>query len=199
MATELLLFDLGGVLVDFSGPRDLAAFMNTPAPAGELLHRWASCPHTTAHEAGRLSSEQWAERFIRDWEVSLGPAEFLNEFTMWCRGFFPGAVELLAELRGRYRLGALSNSNVLHWKRNEEIGILREFDFAVGSHEVGVCKPEPAIFHAVLERAQLSPDAVVFFDDLEANVAGARACGIRAFRVEAIDGLRNRLLAEGLL
>jgi glucose-1-phosphatase len=173
--------------------------MKTPASSAELLKRWALCPHTTAYEAGSISAEQWAERFIRDWEVSLAPAEFLTEFTMWCRGFFPGAVELLEELRGRYRLGALSNSNALHWKRNEDIGILREFDLAVASHEVGVCKPEPAIFHALLERARVSPDAVVFFDDLEANVAGARACGIRAFRVEAIDGVRNRLLAERLL
>jgi len=199
MKPELLLFDLGGVLVDFSGPRDLAQFMRTPASPADLLERWAACPHTTAYEGGRISADEWAERFVRDWELTLTPSGFLAEFTTWSRGFFPGAVELLAALRPRYRLGALSNSNPLHWNRNREVGILQNFDIAIGSHEVGCCKPAPAIFQVVLERGGVNPEAVVFFDDLPANVAGAAASGIRAFCVDGLDALRERLVSERLL
>jgi HAD superfamily hydrolase (TIGR01509 family) len=173
--------------------------MRTPVAPADILKKWAACPHTTAYEGGHLSAPQWAERFVRDWDLDLPPDKFLTEFCSWSRGFFPGARELLAELRPRYRLAALSNSNALHWKRNEELGIADEFEFAIASHEVGSCKPEAAIFKAVLDRARLSPERVVFFDDLPANVAGAAACGIRAFQVEGVDGLRRCLIAQGLL
>jgi glucose-1-phosphatase len=195
---ELLLFDLGGVLVDFSGPRDLPAFMRTPAPPAHILKRWAGCPHTTAYEGGKISAQEWAERFVHDWDLDLTPDKFLAEFCSWSKGFFPGARELLTELRLRYRLAALSNSNALHWKRNEELGISQEFEFAVGSHEVGLCKPDPALFQAVLERAGVPAAAVVFFDDLPSNVAGAASCGIRAFRVEGVAGVKECLAREGL-
>ncbi len=196
---ELLLFDLGGVLVDFSGPRDLAAFMRTPAAPSDILKKWAACPHTIAYEGGQLSAHQWAERFVRDWDLDLTPDTFLTEFCSWSRGFFPGVRELLAELRPRYRLAALSNSNALHWKRNDELRIPQEFEFAIASHEVGSCKPDAAIFLAVLDRARLSPDRVMFFDDLPENVAGAAACGMRAFQVEGVGGVRRCLIAQGLL
>lgn len=196
---ELLLFDLGGVLVEFSGTRDLARFMRTPQAPGQILKRWIECPHTTAYEAGGIPAALWAERFVRDWDLTVAPDEFLAAFAAWSRGFFPGAAELLAELRPRYRLAALSNSNELHWKRNQELGILQEFEFTMASHEIGCCKPDPAIFRSALERARLSPDAVIFFDDQPANVAGAASCGIRAYQVDGVAGVRECLSNEGLI
>jgi putative hydrolase of the HAD superfamily len=196
---ELLLFDLGGVLVDFSGPRDIAAFMRAPATPADILSRWATCPHTKEYQVGKISAEVWADRFVRDWDLDLAPDKFLAEFCSWSKGFFPGAKELLSTLRRRYRLAVLSNSNALHWKRNEELGIFQEFEFAVGSHEIGLCKPDPAAFQAVLEKAKVPPAAVVFFDDLPANVAGAKTCGIRARRVEGVGAVRECLIQLGLL
>jgi len=196
---ELLLFDLGGVLVDFSGTRDLARFMRVPAGPADILKRWIECPHTTAYEAGDIRAALWAERFVQDWDLTISPDEFLAAFAAWSRGFFPGAVELLAELRPRYRLAALSNSNDLHWKRNQELGVLQEFEFTMASHEIGCCKPQPAIFRSALEKARLSADAVIFFDDQPANVAGAASCGIRAFRVDGVAGVRECLSNEGLI
>jgi glucose-1-phosphatase len=196
---DLLLFDLGGVLVDFSGTRDLAQFMRVPAGPVDILKRWIECPHTTAYEAGRIPAALWAERFVADWDLTVTPDEFLAAFTAWSRGFYPGARELLAEVRPRYRLAALSNSNEFHWKQNQELGILEEFEFAMASHQIGCCKPDPAVFHAALKKARLAPDAVVFFDDQPANVAGAGSCGIRAFRAEGVGALRECLIQLGLL
>jgi FMN phosphatase YigB (HAD superfamily) len=112
---------------------------------------------------------------------------------------FPALPNCSPELRPRYRLAALSNSNELHWKRNQELGLLQEFEFTMASHEIGCCKPDPAIFRSALEKARLSPDAVMFFDDQPANVAGAMSCGIRAFRVDGVAGVRECLSNEGLI
>jgi putative hydrolase of the HAD superfamily len=199
LTPELLLFDLGGVLVEFSGARDLPRLMRVPEPPADIMRRWISCPHTTAFESGRLSGSIWAERFVRDWDLTITPEEFVATFATWSSAFLPGAVELLARLRTRYRLAALSNSNEMHWNRNRENGILKEFEFALASHELGCCKPDPGIFSIALERAGVaSPEAIVFFDDLASNVEGAKSVGLRAYQVQGIGEVRARLRDEGL-
>ena len=197
---ELLLFDLGGVLVEFAGPKELGQHLRWASTPEVILQRWVQCPHTEEFERGQLSPAQWAERFIKDWDVDLAPDDFLAKFTTWSRRVLPGAKELLEELRGRYRLAALSNSNELHWERNtNELRIIELFEFAISSHEVGLCKPDPRIYKTALERANVSsPDAIVFFDDLAANVEAAKSVGLRAYQVRGVDELRARLVSEGL-
>ena len=138
---------------------------------------------------------------MREWEVNLTPEQFLARFTTWARRVLPGAKELLTELRGRYRLAALSNSNELHWERNtHELRIIELFEFAMSSHEVGLCKPHPDIYKAAIDRANVSsPDAIVFFDDVAANVEAARSAGMRAHQVRGVDELRACVIREQLL
>jgi len=198
--TEVLLFDLGGVLVEFSGVRDVAPLMRSAATASEILDRWSACPHTKAFGVGLLSREEFAERFVRDWGLDLPPERFLQEFRSWSTGLLPGAAELLALLRPRFRLAALSNSNELHWDRNtNDLGINDLFDVAISSHQVGFCKPDPRIYQIALDRLGVSPDAVMFFDDAPANVAAASRLGMSAFQVNGVEGVRERLVAERLL
>ena len=52
---------------------------------------------------------------------------------------------------------------------------------------------------AALDRAAARPDEVMFFDDSAVNVAGAAAVGIRAFHVQGVEGVRERLSLQGLL
>jgi glucose-1-phosphatase len=198
---ELLLFDLGGVLVEFAGPKELGQHLRWPSTPETILTRWTECPHTDAFERGTLTPDEWAERFIHDWDVDLTPGAFLARFTTWSRRVLPGARELLEELRKRYRLGALSNSNELHWARNtNELKIIELFEFAISSHQVGLCKPHPDIYKVAIDRARVSsPEAIVFFDDLAANVEAAKSAGMRAHQVRGVDELRARLMAEALL
>jgi putative hydrolase of the HAD superfamily len=197
---KLLLFDLGGVLIDWAGPRELGQYLRTPSTQSEILQRWVECPHTDQFERGVLSPAEWAERFVDDWGVTLEPAEFLTVFRTWSRCVLPGARELLDSLRPRFRLAALSNSNTLHWDRNRnDLKVLELFEFAISSHEVGACKPDPAIFTVALERAVLPAEDVMFFDDLAANVEAACSLGIRGRQAKGVDGVRRCLEREGLL
>ena len=197
---KLMLFDLGGVLVDFSGPRELGQFLRAPSTPAEILKRWVTCPHTDEFERGLLTPREWAERFVRDWDSTLEPEEFLKAFRAMSRCVLPGVRELLDELRPRFRLAVLSNSNELHWDRNaNELKILDPFEFAISSHQVGLCKPDPAIFRIALERARLEAENVMFFDDLAANVEAAKSLGIHARQVRGVDGIRDALVKEKIL
>ncbi len=187
--------------MEFAGPSELGQHLRWPSTPAEILSRWTSCEHTEAFERGLLTPEAWAERFIEAWQVDLTRDEFLKKFTTWTRRVLPGAKDLLAELRPHYRLAALSNSNELHWERNiHELRIVELFEFAISSRQVGLFKPQPEIYRVALDRAKVSsPEAVMFFDDLEANVEAARSVGLQARRVRGVEELRRQLKADGLL
>jgi putative hydrolase of the HAD superfamily len=81
----------------------------------------------------------------------------------------------LARLRGRVRLFALSNGNA----DLVAIGLGSLFDGALAAREAGVLKPDPRIFHQLLQRAGLAPGEVAHVgDDPEADVLGARGAGL---------------------
>ena len=187
----MLLFDLGGVLVDFTGVRDIAALLSKPASRADIVERWSHCPVSYAFGVGEIGPAEFAQRFVRDWGITLEPEQFLREFRSWSRGFLSGARELLDTLRPRFRLGAVSNSNEVHWARNAELGVTQQFEFAVSSHQVGACKPDAAIFEAALRRAGIAAEAVAYFDDLQENVDAATELGMRAFRTEGVEAVRN--------
>jgi putative hydrolase of the HAD superfamily len=200
VSPDVLLFDLGGVLVEYTGVRDIAPLLPAPASESEILARWSRCPHSRAYGLGDLDRQTFVERFMRDWGLTITPEQFVAEFRVWSRRMLPGAEELLASLRPRYRLAALSNANELHWERNvQDLGIERLFEVAISSHQVGLLKPDPAIYHAALDRLGVNAGAVVFFDDAPANVAAAAEVGMRAFQVDGVAGVRERLVREGLL
>ncbi len=197
---DVLLFDLGGVLVEFSGVRDLAVLLQGRLSESEILEQMSHYLPAEQFGLGKLSREDFADRFVKDWNLELPPEEFQREYQSWSKRLYPGAAELLTLLRPRFRLAALSNSNELHWERNtNDLGVTSLFEVAISSHQVGLYKPDPKMYLTALDRLGASPDRVMFFDDVPANVKAASALGIRAFQVEGVEGVRSRLLQEHLL
>jgi putative hydrolase of the HAD superfamily len=89
----------------------------------------------------------------------------------------PAMYETIRVLRGAgYRTALLSNSWGCHeYPRADFPGL---FDVVVISGEVGMRKPEEAIFRHAARALGLEPRECVFIDDVEANVAAAAACGM---------------------
>jgi len=197
---DVLLFDLGGVLVEFSGIEGLTVLLRTPADEEAIRTRLVACPLVQQFEVGALGPSAFAEQFVAQWDLVVPPATFLAEFRSWSRSLLPGARELLESLRARYRLAALSNSNVVHWERNtEELGVTGLFDVAYSSHQLGLRKPDRAIYREARTRLGVPAERVVFFDDYEANVEGALAEGITAFHVRGIEELSDCLRRRDFL
>ncbi|MCC6164431.1 MAG: HAD family phosphatase [Acidobacteria bacterium] len=196
---SVLLFDLGGVLVDFSGLDDIQPLLPARMAPDALARKWGTCPHSLAYGAGAITTDQFIERFTRDWGITLAPEAFLDAWQDWVRGWLPSARELLDDLRPRYRLAALSNSNAAHWARLDALGVLDAFDMALGSQDAGRRKPDPAIFDDMVARLGVEPASVLFFDDSAANVAAARTRGLHATLVDGPDAVRTDLVDRGLL
>ena len=69
----------------------------------------------------------------------------------------------------------------------------------VVSGEEKLLKPDPAIYWLALDRFGLKPSEAIFVDDRKINVDGAEAIGLRSHLFTDAEGLRARLVAEGLL
>jgi putative hydrolase of the HAD superfamily len=95
----------------------------------------------------------------------------------------PETREMLVALRGRYRLGLLSNFT--HAPAAVEVvhrhGLTPYFDAVVISGEAGYRKPHPLVFQMLVDRLGVAKEAIAFVgDDAEADVSGAQGAGLRA-------------------
>jgi len=189
----VLLFDLGGVLVDNVTFDELPRLLPSPISDGELRRRWLFSPSVQAFERGSMTTEAFADAFVAEWGLNVTPAQFLEAFAGWPRGPYPGALVLLDRLRGDYRLALLSNCNPVHWARLTAFRY--RVDDAFSSHLLGLVKPELAIFHRVVDALAVSPEAIWFFDDSPANVEAAREAGMVACLTRGVGDVERALQA----
>jgi HAD superfamily hydrolase (TIGR01509 family) len=198
-AIDLVLFDLGGVLIDFGGVgamRELAGIDSDD----EVWRRWLTCPWVRSFERGHCSTEDFARGVIRDWGLSLEPEMFLDAFRSWPGDALPGAEALLRNVQRRVPAGCLSNTNMLHWQDHfARWPFVDAFDFCFLSFEIGHVKPDQELFDHVAGVLSLPPDRVLFLDDNAVNVEGAAAAGFDARQVRGVDEARRALVATGVL
>jgi glucose-1-phosphatase len=193
---EVLLFDLGGVLVETS-LFPLLRRLRPEAQEADLYDRWLDSGAVAAFERGEIGEQAFAERFVEEWRVDIAPADFLAAFAAVIRGPFPGALALLERLRARYTLACLSNCNATHWPLAEPIAA--RFDQAFVSHLCGMVKPDPAVFRHVLAVLGQPAGAVHFFDDSLKNVRAAQAAGMNAHHTVGFEALERTITDLGLL
>ena len=105
--------------------------------------------------------------------------------------FDPARIALLRELRSRCRIFLLSNTNPQHRETilrrfSEQIGgdMNALFEQAFYSDLLRCVKPNREIYEKVEKLAGLVPAETLFIDDKEENVAAARECGWRAYRLD---------------
>ena len=95
----------------------------------------------------------------------------------------------------RYRLGVLSDAMPSLLKFMEQWDILRPFDAAVISTQVGAIKPDPRMYAAILDKLGADPGDCLFVDDRASNLEGAVAAGMQAMTAENL-GQKLRIMAK---
>ena len=197
--TELVLFDLGGVLIQPGGVAPMRELSGIGSD-DELWARWLRCPWVSRLEAGQCTPEEFAAGVVEDWELDLEARAFLQEFGGWPEPPYAGALELVNEVRATVPAGFLSNMNAFQWAANyEAIPLTEAFDFRFLSFELGLVKPDRAIFDVVAARLPVARDRVLFLDDNAVNVDAAEAAGFAAVHVRGVGGARDALVSAGVL
>jgi HAD superfamily hydrolase (TIGR01509 family) len=195
-SSRVILFDLGGVLIDNAGEEGLRAILPYDLNHEQIWERWLASTAVRQFECGRISPEKFAALFVEEWRLELGPSDFIEAFAAWPRGLFQGAEDLVRELRVHHRVGCLTNNNAVHWAKFPQLQEL--FDLKFASHLTGFIKPDRAAFEHVLLELKVAANEVYFFDDLAQNIAAARAAGINAVQVKEFPDIESALRAEGL-
>jgi FMN phosphatase YigB (HAD superfamily) len=202
---SVLLFDFGGTL-DADGVPWKERFFRLWREEGEEAPRetfdrafYAADDALVGALSAALPLAETAGRLARGIGEGLGTRDAsLQErvaarFTAEARGHLATSAALLARLSPRYRLGVVSNFYGNLEAVCRETGIGRHLSAAVDSVEVGRSKPDPAIFHAALERLSAGAAEAVFIGDSAArDMAGARGVGMRHVLVagEAFNGFQ---------
>ena len=196
---DLVLFDLGGVLIQPGGVAAMRALAGIDSDE-ELWARWLGCPWVQRFEAGGCTPEEFAEGLVADWGLDLEPAAFLQSFGTWPQPPFAGALELVEAVQASVPAGFLSNMNAFQWAANyEAIPLIQAFTFRFLSFELGLVKPDAAIFAAVADRLPVPRRRILFLDDNLVNVEAAEEAGFAARHVRGPQAARDALVDAGVL
>ncbi len=181
MPPEVVLFDLGGVLIDWD-PRHLYRKLVSDETFMEWFLAEVCSPEWNAHQdAGRSWAEAVAEATGRHPEHAALIRAFADRWPEMVAGDIPESVAVLEALAARdVPLYALTNwsAETFHVAR-DRFPWLRHFRDILVSGEVGMKKPDPAIFRLMLDRMGVEPGTVLFIDDVAANVTASRALGFQ--------------------
>jgi putative hydrolase of the HAD superfamily len=193
---QVVLFDLGGVLIELTGVPTMLTWAKDAGTTERLWAQWLTSSAVRAFETGRIDPSDFAQQLIEEMALPVQPEAFIEAFTFWPKGLFPGAIALIDRIPSHYTRAALSNSNALHWPRIlHDMGLDRVFEHMFASHLIGKLKPDPDVFEHVMEQLDCEPSAVLFMDDNRLNVEAAQAFGMQAVEVAGLQAAERALVA----
>jgi HAD superfamily hydrolase (TIGR01509 family) len=197
---QVVLFDLGGVLVELRGVPTMLAWLDHRVSLEELWALWLSSPVVRQFETGHATPDEFAEQIIRELSLPVSPEEFVANFESWLVGLLPGALDVVRSLPSRFMRATLSNNSELHWRRlMTEFDLKEAFHHHFASHITGKIKPDREAFENVLDTLGCSAGSVFFLDDSKLNVEAARRIGMHAVQVGGPAEARLELLEAGIL
>ena len=192
-AVEAVIFDIGGVLFqniqEFFLPDLARRYALDPELLLSLGYR-----HGALWGLGRATEESYWRGILTDAGLDLSLLPGLVEETDRYIRHIPETWDLVRSIAPSVRVGILSNTT---WEWVRRLRAVEEwegrFDPVLLSCEVGLCKPDLAIFGLLLERLELPGERVLFVDDRDDNLAAAAALGIQGHLFTDPVRLRQRL------
>jgi HAD superfamily hydrolase (TIGR01509 family) len=123
----------------------------------------------------------------------LGELQAIHQVSNLWEVVPPDVPPALEALRGRFKLSVISNANGTVREKLRRVGLLGFFETVLDSHEEGIEKPDPRIFHAALERTGARAETSLYIGDIyHIDVAGARAAGMEAVLLDPADLHRDK-------
>ena len=211
----MVVFDLGGVLIRICRTwSEACAAAGLPVRGETASISTSNQRHVLAerHGLGQIESSEFFRLVSGAMGGLYAPHEVKQVHDAWLLGEYPGVHDLIRDIRGAgLATGVLSNTNHAHWVRltPQSHGGANEFaapglvDHLHASHLMKLLKPDPAIYAAFEQLTNTRGPNILFFDDLEENIAAARTQGWQAEQIDHAgdtaaqmrEHLRNRGLS----
>lgn len=194
MKIENIIFDFGGVLVDWN-PRHLYRdYFDNEQEMEYFLRHVCTEEWNLEQDRGRPLSEgtRLLQEKYPDFHSMI--QLFYDKWEVMLKGDIPETVSLLYQLKAKYKIYGLTN-----WSAETipvafaRFPFFSEFDGIVVSGKEKLIKPDKQIFKVLIDRYNLLAENTVFIDDNEKNINAAREIGMNAIRFENPDQLEEEL------
>jgi HAD superfamily hydrolase (TIGR01509 family) len=198
---KALLFDIGEVLVRLKKPQFLAS-LTRESPELDSVRFLEDLRHPdslhAAYERGLITGREFHRHLRESYGLGLDYEAWIRHWNDYFLVNRPMEV-LLAKLRGQAPFYALSNTNREHLTAlKRDFRLFEGFKEILASFELGLRKPEPAMYQAALKRMGVQAGEAFYLDDVPEYVEAARALGIPSFHYTFNDlELKARLRKLG--
>lgn len=201
---KAIIFDLGNVLlpINLTLTYDaLASYssLSSTKIANEINEKQLWVPY----EAGQQTDIEFRNFLRSHLDLTISDVDFDNAFSALLLDFHQGVYDWIASLKSKFYLVLLSNTSSIHAERFTKVALGPEgqnlfslFHQVYYSFEMGLVKPDPAIYLRVLNEQGFQPEEVLFFDDNVANINSAKNIGIQSY---LIDPNQNHLQIQQIL
>ncbi|PKP22401.1 MAG: hypothetical protein CVU05_03990 [Bacteroidetes bacterium HGW-Bacteroidetes-21] len=187
-----LIFDFGGVILDIDFGLTAKAFERLGVSNTEsLIKRAMHLDFFGQFERGKISPYEFRSEMCDLADKQLSHQEFDDAWNEMLLDIPEERVRILENLRKKYRLFLLSNTNKIHYanyyNRVQHLGypfVDDLFEKAWFSFNIGLAKPGREIFDFILKEKSLNPSECLFVDDMPENIAGAELAGIKGLCIQ---------------
>lgn len=192
-----IVFDLGGVLVDWNPKYVYRKVFQTEEAVDFFLNNICTFHWNEQQDGGRTIAE--AERILisdhpeYEREIKI----YYDQWEYMLGGSINDSVEILKTLKPKYNghLFALTNWSAETFPKAKQIfDFLSWFDGILVSGEEMMKKPDKAIFDLLISRYHLIPNQTIFIDDNINNIKAAENVGMVAIHFRSSDQLKSDLI-----
>jgi putative hydrolase of the HAD superfamily len=187
-----IVLDLGGVILELDVSRSIELLSDLGLPGEENLDIvFSKYPFFLEFETGRIHSDQFIDALTAQLGDHTPREKVLEAWNAMILGFQPDTINLLIQLREKYRMFLLSNTNAIHEVYyNQQLctehgirNLTDIFEKVYYSHDLNMRKPDHEIFQHVLADSRLNASETLYIDDTEVHVKAAGDQGIHAYHL----------------
>jgi putative hydrolase of the HAD superfamily len=183
---EALLFDLGGVIIDIDFGRAYARWAeHAGCDVSEMAHVVVTGEAYDRYERNEIPLADYLAHLRGQMAADLTDDQLLDGWNNIYVRDAPDIEALLERARARVPLYAFTNTNAAHeavWS-TRFAHLMEHFETVFVSSTIGMRKPELEAFAHVVEQIGAPASRILFFDDLAANIEGAKAAGLQTAHV----------------
>ncbi|MCH7414300.1 HAD family phosphatase [Belliella sp. R4-6] len=195
---DFLLFDLGNVIINIDYQftfNELNKLL--PENKNHLVQLFFPSNFHKQYEKGLISSENFRDEVRSHFQEDWSDSKIDQIWNSLLKDIPKERIDLIKSLRSDYGLAVLSNTNEIHIEKVNEIlaehhdlpSLHPLFDEVYFSHDLQLAKPSEEIYEVVANKLNTDPSKILFFDDLEENLLGARTVGYQTYLINHPKGL----------
>ena len=205
MINKVLLFDLGGVIINIDPKITIKNFKKKsniePNIFESLDYRYGEKESIIKNlfydfEKGKIDADLFRDKIREHGKINLKNDEFDNIWNMVILDFNIDLLKMILKLKSKFSLMILSNTNSIHRKHFEKLllnyhGLSFDdiFDNKFYSFDMKCRKPEKKIYNMVVNKCGIKASNFIFFDDMKENIDAAKLVGMNGYLVSNISDL----------